>query len=410
VRELPPTTHCGWGTARARIAGLALVIAGTAAPLVGASGSIVPKSLPLTLQTTTTVPVLVPITPAITDRLVIVATAEGNVEARTLSAPAGTYWTRKFAAARLAAGDGLVYLATADRLIALDAETGADRWSAALQPDGARLVWRAGVLLISWPTGDVAALKTADGSQMWRVSLGAPLTAPPSADSILVVASLQNREVVALSMSDGTRRWTTALQIVPGALLVDGARAFVTGEDGSLLALKTRDGKVDWRQDRIGGRLAGPPVTDSRDVFVVTVDGLLTGYNKGNGALELTKPEKIAARAGALIDGAMIFMPLESGDVEGYLLGAGRPVPVAHLTAPRAADAKVSPAVLIAGSGEALRIVTLTESPQAWSMQIYAKGRLTIAPLTTLPGRPLPSSAPGGTPAPAAVPRIGGTD
>jgi outer membrane protein assembly factor BamB len=357
------------------------------------------------------VPVLVPIAPAITDRLVIVATADGHVEARALDAPATPHWTRTFEATHLAAGGGLAYLATADQVIALDAETGADRWSAALQPDGAQLVWRAGVLLIFWPTGDVAALKSADGSPIWRVSLGAPLTGPPSADSDLVVVSLLNREVVALSLADGARRWTTkALPTVPGQPLVDGARAFVAGEDGTLFALKARDGKVDWRQDHIGGRPAGAPVTDGRDVFVVTVDGLLTGYNKSNGALEVMRPEKTAARAGALVDGAIVFVPLESGDVDGYLLGAGPPLPVARLMAPRAPGAKASPAVAIAGSGDSLRMVTILESPQAWSMQIYGKGRLTAAPLTTLPGRPLPSSAPGGPPAPVPAPRIGGTD
>jgi outer membrane protein assembly factor BamB len=422
VRDLPATTRPRSGALLALAASVLVLATGTSARLIGASVPFVPASLPLTLTSTAPIQPMARIRPAVTDRAVVLATVDGRLEAHPLDDPGTVIWTKPFASVTaMAAGDGFVFATTSTSVAAIDAETGQTRWSKELDARGAPLLWLPGWLFVPTSNGVLTALRTADGTERWHAGFGAPLAAPPSSDGQIIVGALLDRRVVALNVATGATRWVSTLEpalstvmfaifsphfappmgfvsvrdmiaplpAAPGPPLVANDRVYVSGDDGALYFLDAQTGNIDRHTDLIGGRSSGPPAADARHVFVATVDGLLTAYGSEKGALAWKQAVTAPANDGPLVDGGLVFIAFDSGDLRGLMTDTG--VTAATLAAPPTTERHTQLAVpaVLAGSGESLRIVTITDTGVSWAITVYSKARLTTTPLMTLPGRPL---------------------
>jgi outer membrane protein assembly factor BamB len=105
-----------------------------------------------------------------------------------------------------ATGEGLVFTSSDTMIEARDAQTGATRWRAPL-PGGAAapLYWDTGWLLASTPSGDLAAFRASDGTQVWRQALGAPLSTAPAPALDRLYLPLADRRLVAVSLATARR-------------------------------------------------------------------------------------------------------------------------------------------------------------------------------------------------------------
>ncbi|MFJ9802463.1 serine/threonine-protein kinase [Streptomyces wuyuanensis] len=135
---------------------------------------------------------------------------------------------------------GLLHVTTAggQRLEALDPESGATRWTAAIGPY-ATVAHAEGCVLLAGADGDVRALDGATGEELWRKRRGAPGT----------------------QWAPGPRGSGTVFAVTPGA---DGAGTLVR-------AVATRDGSVRWEK-RLTGSLSPVPSASEGALFLLAAD------------------------------------------------------------------------------------------------------------------------------------------
>ncbi len=176
----------------------------------------------------------------------------------------------------------IVYLAASDELHALDAATGETIWRVPVPPLAARLVFDSGWLLAISESGEVTAMRAADGQRLWTRSLGAAPRSPAVAgEDDAIYVTLADGRVVSLSLADGAERWT---QHLPGMLSEPATaegRVFVGSTDNYFYALAAESGELAWKW-RSGGDVTGA-AADEDLVFITSLDNIIRAVNRGNG-------------------------------------------------------------------------------------------------------------------------------
>lgn len=135
--------------------------------------------------------------------------------------------------------------------------------------------------------GTVVVLDTSTGADIWRFSLGSPLSAGVGYDGQRVAVITLGNEVVALE--SGREIWRQRLNAVSlTAPLVAGGRVFVLGADRTVSAFDGQSGRRLWQQQRSGEALvlrqAGVLLAVG-DTLVVGLSGKLVGLNPLNGSV-----------------------------------------------------------------------------------------------------------------------------
>jgi outer membrane protein assembly factor BamB len=178
---------------------------------------------------------------------------------------------------------------------------------------------------------------------------------------------------------------------------------YVNGDDGCLYFLRADTGSFGNPTCLIGGRAVGGPAADASHVYTAALDGTLAAYGHHSGTLEWRTDLKSRIAASPFVDGRLLFVPLATGEIVVYVaatLDLGQAARLAAPPADGASSTQMSGSAVVAGAGDTLHIVTVTNTGQTWALSAYAKAHLSISPLTTVPGRPLPPSGAGGLPAP----------
>ncbi len=144
-----------------------------------------------------------------------------------------------------ASGD-IVVAARSGTVTALDAQTGAPRWSTSLGADArAEPLVVQGLVLVADERERLTALDRATGEVAWRSDVGIVVALAADAGSDLVVAVLDSGSVVALELADGAERWDATLRgIARGLLMTEGT--VIALADEAMLALDAAVGSVRW--------------------------------------------------------------------------------------------------------------------------------------------------------------------
>lgn len=173
---------------------------------------------------------------------------------------------------------------------------------------GVRSAWTAQLATINFPLdvhvtgttvtlassdGTVAAIDANTGRDLWRVSLGVPLTAGAGSDGKTAAVVARTNEVIA--MADGKELWRQKLPAqVYTAPLVAGGRVFILAADRSVTALDGQTGRRLWVQQRPAGDalvLRQPGVLLAvGDTLLVGLSSRLTGLNPMNGSIRWEAP------------------------------------------------------------------------------------------------------------------------
>ncbi len=251
---------------------------------------------------------------------------------------------------------GRVIVQTADAVLALDAATGTQLWSAPLTGGPAELAADGARVILALPTG-VAALSLADGHVLWS-SPGVAATGPVLAGSRLYVGTASG-QVVARDPGTGLVQWQASTGIAGARPAVDGTRVYVAGtcraaalmpltglplwtagscpSDTGLRTLLA--GAFVWAEDgplylaSDGSRLSpGPsPATAGGGVLfgnpIATPAAALAAGDAGTFALRWTwrppLPGRLAVRP-AVVDDS-VFQLVDTGGAEGLYLSALAP-------------------------------------------------------------------------------------
>ena len=171
--------------------------------------------------------------------------------------------------------DGSVYVGTLDgALVALDAETGAERWRA--RTDGAIVstpLVAAGKAVFGSFDGKLRALDARTGAPVWTVEAGAPVTSSPTASGDLCIVGTRNYDLFGIELATGERRWSYYYWfswVESSATVADGV-AYVGSSDGArLFAVDAASGKERW-VFRVLGSAWGTPAVSDELVFIGSV-------------------------------------------------------------------------------------------------------------------------------------------
>lgn len=135
--------------------------------------------------------------------------------------------------------------------------------------------------------GTVLALEGATGRELWRASVGAPLSAGVGSDGKVAAVVTRENEVVVLDAGRVLWRQRLGAQTYT-APLVAGGRVFLLAADRSVAAFDGQTGRRLWNQQRTGEALVlgqSSILLAVGDTLVAGMSGRLVGMNPVNGSV-----------------------------------------------------------------------------------------------------------------------------
>jgi outer membrane protein assembly factor BamB len=278
--------------------------------------------------------------PGVGGDVVAVGTSDGDVVAfdrtgkRLWKAKAGG----EVLAAPLVTGDRVIVRTVDGRLRALDAATGKEQWNAEeavprLSLRGTAPPVLAGdSVLAGFDSGKVVAYAVATGDVLWQTQVSTPhgrseLERLSDVDGAVRVeggdgyaVGYQGR-VVMFALDSGQIWWGRDLSSYRGITL-DGEQLYVATSDGSVVALRRRDGTVLWQQDGLKRRGLGAPAVVGNAVVVGDFEGYLHWLDRDTGkfvAREHPGGDRISVAP--VVDGGRVFVIDDGGRVAAYRSG-----------------------------------------------------------------------------------------
>jgi outer membrane protein assembly factor BamB len=282
--------------------------------------------------------------PAIDNGLVFAASHKGEVVAVTLDTGRNV-WVKKLKvpiSAGPAAGSGIVVTGSSKgAVIALDGATGRQLWRSQVNSELlSSPAISENVVVLRSVDGRLHGLETRTGKQLWSVEQQVPRlslrgTAIPIVAKEVAISGFDNGKVMAVSLTTGDTIWDTALASPHGrteldrlvdidsavrvvgenvfaagfqgrtamlaldsgqlwwshdmssyrGLAVDADNLYVTQSDGTVVAMRQRDGSELWRNEKIKRRGLSAPIVTSTAIAVADFQGYIHWLDKSTGVL-----------------------------------------------------------------------------------------------------------------------------
>jgi len=221
---------------------------------------------------------------AASESLFVIGNSDGNVYAVDIETGAEQWrfeTDHRVWATPLIDGE-IVYVGSMDRhLYALRLSDGEELWRFPAAGEEARGAFaetpalQDGVLYAGAFDHHLYAIDAESGEEVWRFESQNWFWGSPAIDETTVYAVDVDGNVFALNIETGEEEWHQPLEAtVRGgpALGADGSRLIVGSRDGTLYALDTSDGFVDWTAENEGQILASP-VVDEGAIYQTLVNG-----------------------------------------------------------------------------------------------------------------------------------------
>ncbi|MFQ5879941.1 MAG: PQQ-binding-like beta-propeller repeat protein [Dehalococcoidia bacterium] len=172
-----------------------------------------------------------------------------------------------FLASPVVAGDA-VYIATADnRIVALDAATGAVRWQVATTgPVDSTPAVAGDTLYVGLRDGTILALAAATGQQRWVLKTGGPAHAPPVVVNGEVYVGAGDKRIYALDAATGKLRWRGKVGDWVSQAVSVADNILVAAVGGAIYYFDTRTGEKIFDY-RVGLTVAGAPAVNGSVVY-----------------------------------------------------------------------------------------------------------------------------------------------
>src|ERR1700731_168058 len=236
--------------------------------------------------------------------LVVVGSSKGAVVA--LDAATGReLWRARVNSELLSApaiGDKVIVIRSVDgRLHGLDAHTGKELWSVEQQVPRLSLrgtatpIINKEVAISGFDNGKVMAVSLHTGDTIWDTALASPHgrteldrlvdidSAVRTVGDNVFAAGFQGRTAM-LALDSGQLWWSHDMSSYRG-LAVDADNLYVTQSDGTVVAMRQRDGAELWRNDKIRRRGLSTPIVTGTAIAIADFQGYIHWLDKGTGAL-----------------------------------------------------------------------------------------------------------------------------
>jgi len=206
-----------------------------------------------------------------------------------------------------------IYLPLAGgRVVCLDRETGALRWSSELggMVTAPVAVGESSVYIStrkladdgSEAGGSVRAVDKATGLTVWMKDYTRPFASTLELTAKRIYAGSADGSFYALDINNGDPLWKIDTQdVVRGRALVTDRAIYFGADDGGLRAVDPEHGQIIWKY-QTAGKVVGQPALDERVIFFGAGDGFLYAADFQTGKL------KWRARTGAAIEGSPVLV------------------------------------------------------------------------------------------------------
>lgn len=287
-----------------------------------------------------------------------------------------------------ATGEGLLFVVERDSLAALRAADGRLVWRLPFSEKLAvRPVWDNGWLVAATSGGTVLAFRAHDGFLVWRRDLGSPAHALPALAADRVYVPTEDGRVVAMRIDTGVSVWERRLGGAPNDILALDDRLYVGSEDNFFYCVETKAGRIEWRW-RTGADVIGVPVVDDNNVYFVSLDNVLRGLARKNGAQLWFRVLPLRPTSGPLLADGTLIVAGVSPTLRRYSVKDGTAAGEVPTNAELAA-----PPRLIAGLSRVL-VVTRELAKGTSAMVITRVVEPETLPLAPLPNPVMPAPIP----------------
>jgi len=291
-------------------------------------------------------------------------------------------------------GDGLIFIAEQDGIVARRTEDGSRAWTATLSSAvAAPLVWEHGWLVAVTTDATIVTFRATDGAELWRRDLGSPAHAAPTVAVDRVYVPTNDHRIVALRIDTGEPVWERRLGGEGNAIVVVDDRLYTGSQDNFLYCLMVKDGRVDWRW-RTGGDVIGDPIIDDHRIYFVSLDNVLRSLNRISGVQQWMKPLTVRPSWGPVkvVDRLVIggqsstlqAYALKDGATAGTLDGGAEVAAPPHLIE---APDEPAPMLLVTtrdlAKGAVARLFTRRIEPDATQLSDPLPNVISMAPKTT---------------------------
>jgi outer membrane protein assembly factor BamB len=279
--------------------------------------------------------------PGAGDGLVVVGSLEGDVVA--LDATTGAQkWTAKVSNEVIAApviGQGMVFVRSNDgRVTAFDAASGERRWfwnhellNLTVRGNDAPALGP-GYLFVGNDDGTLSTLAIADGRPLWEQTVAAAegrsdldrmadVDGMPVLDGTTLYASSYKQQTVAIDGPSGRPLWNRE-NGGSGRIGVSADRVVVADPAGTVWGLDKSSGGVMWQQPALARRNPSGVAIQGDYAVVGDFDGYVHWLNLADGALAARmRAGRDAVRAAPVVaDGVLVVQTID-GDLSAYRLG-----------------------------------------------------------------------------------------
>jgi outer membrane protein assembly factor BamB len=222
-----------------------------------------------------------------------------------------------------AAGERLFVLTTEGAVYCLSGADGSEQWNFRGNAERASILSNASpaiegdVVVVPFPSGDIVALRTADGKVLWSDSLARTRTASsltamsdaarPAIDGGTVFAVGHAGRMIAVSYKTGERLWSLTVPSIQ-APYVAGDSVFVVDTGGQLMAITRRDGKIQWTAKLPGASTWSGPVLAGNRLWLVSSKGQLVNVEAQTGKVVGTQDLGQPVFVGPVVAGSRMFV------------------------------------------------------------------------------------------------------
>ncbi|MFO0991900.1 MAG: PQQ-binding-like beta-propeller repeat protein [Hyphomicrobiales bacterium] len=223
----------------------------------------------------------------------------------------------------LASDGSRIYATTGfGEAVALDARTGTIAWRKKINVSlRAAPTVTDDVMYFTGVGNEVIALRTSDGSEVWRTEgtgqrvsiIGS--TSPAVAKDVIVIPTTTG-DVMAYNTRDGFPAWADSLAssdpvtaaanigAVGGRPVIDGNQVFAISNAGKLAAISLANGERQWAEEMSGTQT---PWVAGDYVFVITNNKVMTAVSRRNGAVKWTQTLPGKSWAGPVLAGGRLL-------------------------------------------------------------------------------------------------------
>lgn len=328
--------------------------------------------------------------PAIGAGHVFLALESGHVTAHRL-ADGAEAWRAELVAEQPPVATGTFVVVAADgAVVARRGADGAPVWRADTGPLAAPLRAHDGWVIASGR--QLIALRAADGSVVWSHD-SPPLAAAATIEGDRVYVPLANGRIQARELATGRELWTTRLGGAPTEVLAFPDRLFVGSADRHFYTLAADTGAIRW-SFRVGSALRGAPAAEGSLVYTIALDNLARAHDRGHGARTWNAGIPYRALAGPLVVQGSLVVPGPAASLPVFAAATGTAQAPLVFEQPL-----VVPLAVASDGGVAVMAAVVGSLATGWQLVLRdAAYSVPLAPLTAVPGEPIPLRTPGKPP------------